>query len=127
MAVNDQRMKITVPEIVGMKRRSERIKALTAYDFLFASILDEAGMEIILVGDSGARVFAGHETTLPITLEEMIYHRRAVRRGVKRAAGGRYAISILSGFFRRSPAQCRPVREGRRRGGRQVGRRGACS
>lgn len=81
----DQRTKITVPEIVAMKRRGEKITALTAYDFLFASILDDAGIEIILVGDSGAMVFAGHNTTLPITLEEMIYHTRAVRRGVKRA------------------------------------------
>jgi 3-methyl-2-oxobutanoate hydroxymethyltransferase len=77
--------KITVPEIIAMKERGEKISALTAYDFLFASILDDAGIEIVLVGDSGAMVFAGHDTTLPITLDEMIYHTRAVRRGVKRA------------------------------------------
>ncbi len=77
--------KTTVPDIVRMKSQGEKIAALTAYDTLFASILDSAGIDIILVGDSGAMVFAGHETTLPITLDDMIYHTRAVRRGVQRA------------------------------------------
>jgi len=85
MSTSKQNQKITVPEIIAMKKRGEKITSLTAYDFLFASILDEAGIEIVLVGDSGAMVFAGHDTTLPITLDEMIYHTRAVRRGVKRA------------------------------------------
>jgi len=85
MSATNQQKKITVLEIVAMKKRGEKITSLTAYDFLFASILDEAGIEIVLVGDSGAMVFAGHDTTLPITLDEMIYHTRAVRRGVKRA------------------------------------------
>ena len=76
---------MTVPEIVQMKRRGEKIVALTAYDTLFASLLDQAGVEIILVGDSAAMVFAGHETTLPLTMEEALYHCRAVRRGVARA------------------------------------------
>lgn len=85
MSATNQQKKITVTEIIAMKKRGEKITSLTAYDFLFASILDEAGIEIVLVGDSGAMVFAGHDTTLPITLDEMIYHTRAVRRGVKRA------------------------------------------
>jgi 3-methyl-2-oxobutanoate hydroxymethyltransferase len=85
MSATKQQQKITVPEIIAMKKRGEKITSLTAYDFLFASILDEADIEIVLVGDSGAMVFAGHDTTLPITLDEMIYHTRAVRRGVKRA------------------------------------------
>jgi len=80
-----ERKKITVPAIIEMKKRGEKIAMLTAYDFLFGKILDEAGLDILLVGDSGAMVFAGQDTTLPITLEEMIYHTRAVRRGVKRA------------------------------------------
>jgi 3-methyl-2-oxobutanoate hydroxymethyltransferase len=82
MSTPKQNQKITVPEIIAMKKRGEKITSLTAYDFLFASILDEARIDIILVGDSGAMVFAGHDTTLPITLDEMIYHTRAVRRGV---------------------------------------------
>jgi len=77
--------KMTVPEIIAMKKRGEKIAALTAYDCLLASLLDDAGVDVVLVGDSGAMVFAGHETTLPITLDEMIYHTRAVRRGVRRA------------------------------------------
>jgi len=85
MSTPKPNQKITVPDIIAMKKRGEKITSLTAYDFLFASILDEAGIEIVLVGDSGAMVFAGHDTTLPITLDEMIYHTRAVRRGVKRA------------------------------------------
>lgn len=77
--------KVTVPSLKEMKQRGEKIVALTAYDFLLASILDEAGVDIILVGDSGAMVFAGYETTLPITMDEMIYHVKAVSRGTKRA------------------------------------------
>jgi len=85
MSATLERKKITVPAILEMKKRGEKIAMLTAYDFLFGQILDDAGLDILLVGDSGAMVFSGHDTTLPITLEEMIYHTRAVRRGVKRA------------------------------------------
>jgi 3-methyl-2-oxobutanoate hydroxymethyltransferase len=77
--------KITVPEIRRMKQRSEKITALTAYDYSFSRILDEAGVEILLVGDSLGSVIQGQESTLPVTLEEMIYHTRAVVRGRKRA------------------------------------------
>lgn len=77
--------KITVPQIQAMKVAGERISALTAYDFITARLLDQAGIELILVGDSCAMVFAGHETTIPITLDEMIYHTRVVRRGIKNA------------------------------------------
>jgi len=68
-----------------MKGRGEKIAALTAYDATMASLLDEAGLDLILVGDSAAMVVAGYETTLPMTLEAMLYHTAAVRRGVKRA------------------------------------------
>jgi 3-methyl-2-oxobutanoate hydroxymethyltransferase len=85
MSTTLERKKVTSPSIIEMKKHGEKIAMLTAYDFLFGKILDEAGLDIILVGDSGAMVFAGHDTTLPITMEEMIYHVRAVRRGVKRA------------------------------------------
>lgn len=77
--------KITVPILIKMKQKGEKIAALTAYDFLSAALLDESGMDLILVGDSLAMVFAGHETTIPITMDEMIYHTKIVRRGVKRA------------------------------------------
>ncbi|MFQ5825089.1 MAG: 3-methyl-2-oxobutanoate hydroxymethyltransferase [bacterium] len=77
--------KVTVPSLKEMKQRVEKIVALTAYDYLFASILDEVGVDIILVGDSGAMVFAGYETTLPITMDEMIYHVKAVSQGTQRA------------------------------------------
>lgn len=68
-----------------MKQRGEKISMLTAYDFSLARIVDEAGIDIILVGDSASNVIAGHETTLPITLDQMIYHAQSVVRGVKRA------------------------------------------
>jgi len=77
--------KITVPILKKMKARGEKIAALTAYDYLLASLLDAAGLDLILVGDSGAMVFAGYDSTIPITMDEMLYHTRCVRRGVKRA------------------------------------------
>ncbi|MGH7784346.1 MAG: 3-methyl-2-oxobutanoate hydroxymethyltransferase [Candidatus Binatia bacterium] len=77
--------KVTVPEIVKMKPQREKITCLTAYDYSFARILDEAGVDILLVGDSLGCVFQGHSNTLPVTLEEMLYHTRAVVRGRKRA------------------------------------------
>jgi 3-methyl-2-oxobutanoate hydroxymethyltransferase len=76
---------ISVDVVVSMKKKGEKIVVLTAYDFLTARILDESGVEIILVGDSAANVFAGEKTTLPITMEEMLYHTRVVARGVKNA------------------------------------------
>lgn len=77
--------KITVPHLQRLKKQDEKITVLTAYDVLFAAIEDQAGIECILVGDSVGMVFAGYENTLPVTLDDMIYHTRAVRRGVKRA------------------------------------------
>ncbi len=77
--------RVTVRDLLEMKQRGERIAALTAYDFLFARLLDECGIDIVLVGDSVGQVVAGHETTLPVTLDDMIYHARAVRRAVRRA------------------------------------------
>lgn len=77
--------RVTLRDLHEMKRRGERIVALTAYDFLFARIVDSAGVDIVLVGDSVGQVFAGHDSTLPVTLDDMIYHARAVRRAVRRA------------------------------------------
>ncbi|MFQ5684623.1 MAG: 3-methyl-2-oxobutanoate hydroxymethyltransferase [Candidatus Binatia bacterium] len=77
--------KVTVPEIRRMKQTGEKITALTAYDYTFARILDETGVDILLVGDSLGSVIQGRESTLPVTLEEMIYHTGAVVRGRNRA------------------------------------------
>lgn len=77
--------KMTAPEIRGMKERDEKIVCLTAYDYCFARILDEAGIDLLLVGDSLGSVVQGHESTLPVTVEDIIYHTRAVIRGRRRA------------------------------------------
>jgi 3-methyl-2-oxobutanoate hydroxymethyltransferase len=77
--------KITTPHIVKMKQRGEKITCLTAYDYSFARILDEAGVEMLLVGDSLACVVQGNHNTLAVTMDEMIYHTRLVARGRKRA------------------------------------------
>ncbi|MBN2104594.1 3-methyl-2-oxobutanoate hydroxymethyltransferase [bacterium] len=77
--------KITVPEIMGMKSAGEKIACLTAYDWCFAALLDQVGLDIVLVGDSASMVYAGYETTIPITMEQMLYHTQCVSRGVKRA------------------------------------------
>jgi len=77
--------KITTHVLQSMKARSEKIAMLTAYDYSMARILDEAGIDILLVGDSASNVMAGHETTLPITLNQMIYHASSVVRAVNRA------------------------------------------
>jgi 3-methyl-2-oxobutanoate hydroxymethyltransferase len=81
----DSHTKLTIPELVRMKTRGEKIACLTAYDWLLASLLDQAGLELVLVGDSAAMVFDGYETTLPMTMDQMIYHTKAVSRGVRRA------------------------------------------
>lgn len=77
--------KITTKTLYLSKKKSIKITALTAYDFITAKLLDEAGVDIILVGDSLSNVFQGNETTLPVTLDEMIYHTKAVTKGVDRA------------------------------------------
>lgn len=77
--------RITTHTLLEMKQRGEKISMLTAYDYSMARIVDEAGMDIILVGDSASNVMAGHETTLPITLDQMIYHASSVVRAVKRS------------------------------------------
>ncbi len=77
--------KITTPKIIKMKEKGEKISCLTAYDWIMATLLDDSGIDLILIGDTGAMVFAGHSTTLPITVEQMIYHTQSVTRGVTRA------------------------------------------
>ncbi len=77
--------KITTHILQNMKVNGERISMITAYDFSFARLFDQAGIDVILVGDSASNVMAGHETTLPITLDQMIYHASSVIRGVTRS------------------------------------------
>lgn len=77
--------RITVKSLVDMKRRGEKISMLTAYDYTMAKIVDSAGIDVILVGDSASNVMAGHETTLPITLDQMIYHASSVVRAIDRS------------------------------------------
>ena len=77
--------KITTHSLQTMKLNGERISMITAYDFSFARLFDQAGIDVILVGDSASNVMAGHETTLPITLDQMIYHASSVIRGVSRS------------------------------------------
>lgn len=85
MSVNKEVKRITTHILQEMKNRGEKIAMLTAYDFSMAAIVDNAGMDVILVGDSASNVMAGHETTLPITLDQMIYHASSVVRAAKRA------------------------------------------
>lgn len=85
MSVNREVKRITTHTIQKMKQSGEKISMITAYDFSFAKIFDAAGIDILLVGDSASNVMAGHETTLPITLDQMIYHASSVVRGCNRA------------------------------------------
>lgn len=81
----DNKKKVTTHRLIEMKQQGEKISMLTAYDYTMASLLDAAGLDAILVGDSASNVMAGNTTTLPITLDQMIYHAKSVVRGVKRA------------------------------------------
>ena len=86
MSIHKQEVKrITTHQLQEMKNRGEKIAMLTAYDYSMAKIIDAASVDVILVGDSASNVMAGHETTLPITLDQMIYHAASVVRAVKRA------------------------------------------
>ena len=85
MSIAGKAMKITTNTLQEMKRSGEKITMLTAYDYSMARILDGAGIDVILVGDSASNVMAGNDTTVPITLEQMIYHAQCVVNGVDRA------------------------------------------
>lgn len=85
MSVHKEVKKVTTHQLQEMKRRGEKISMLTAYDYTMAKIIDHAGIDVILVGDSASNVMAGYETTLPITLDHMIYHASSVVRAVDRA------------------------------------------
>ncbi len=85
MSIEGKTRPVTTHRLMEMKQRGEKIAMLTAYDYSTARIMDEAGMDVILVGDSAANVMAGFNSTLPITLDHMIYHAQSVVRAVKRA------------------------------------------
>src|SRR5574338_965145 len=84
MSISSKAKRVTTHTLQEMKEGKEKIAMLTAYDFSMARILDDAGIDVILVGDSASNVMAGHETTLPITLDQMIYHAQSVIRGIDR-------------------------------------------
>ncbi len=104
MSTEKQIKKVTTKTLFILKRKGIKISALTAYDFITAKLLDEAGIDIILVGDSLSNVFQGNETTLPVTMDQMIYHIKAVTKGVERSmvVGDlpfmSYQLSIDEGF-----------------------------
>jgi len=85
MSIHSKVKRVTTNTLQEMKGKGEKISMLTSYDYSIAKIVDEAGVDVILVGDSASNVMAGHETTLPITLDQMIYHAASVVRAVKRA------------------------------------------
>jgi 3-methyl-2-oxobutanoate hydroxymethyltransferase len=85
MSVHNEVKRVTTNVLRSMKKKGEKIACLTAYDFSMAKLVDAAGIELILVGDSASNVMAGHETTLPITLDQMIYHAQSVIRAVSRS------------------------------------------
>src|SRR3954454_4537367 len=85
MSVAKEIRKLTTNTLQKMKANGEKISMLTAYAYSFAQLFDNAGIDVILVGDSASNVMAGHETTLPITLDQMIYHSSSVIRAVKRS------------------------------------------
>lgn len=85
MSVNKEIKRVTTNTLLKMKAHGEKVSMITAYDFSFARLFDAAGVDVVLVGDSASNVMAGHETTVPITLEQMIYHAQCVVRGISRA------------------------------------------
>jgi 3-methyl-2-oxobutanoate hydroxymethyltransferase len=94
--------KVTTHVLQDMKRRGEKIAMLTAYDYSMARILDAAGIDVLLVGDSASNVMAGHETTLPITLDHMIYHAQSVVRAVDRAL---VVVDLPFGTYQSNPSK----------------------
>lgn len=94
--------RITTKSLVDMKANGEKIAMLTAYDFSMAKIVDGAGIDVILVGDSASNVMAGHETTLPITLDQMIYHATSVVRAIKRSL---VVVDLPFGSYQSDPKE----------------------
>jgi 3-methyl-2-oxobutanoate hydroxymethyltransferase len=99
---DDTRRPVTIHDLAAMRARGERFVMLTAYDANAAAILDRSGVPVILVGDSLGMVMLGHDTTLPVTLEDMIHHARAVTRGAQRAL---VVVDLPFGSYQQGPAQ----------------------
>jgi len=102
MSIPSEIRRVTTHNLQAMKHAGEKIAMLTAYDFSMARILDDAGIDILLVGDSASNVMAGHETTLPITLDQMIYHAQSVVRAVKRAL---VVVDLPFGSYQSNPGK----------------------
>lgn len=103
MSIHKQEIKkITTHQLQEMKARGEKIAMLTAYDYSMAKIIDGAGIDVILVGDSASNVMAGNETTLPITLDQMIYHATSVVKAVNRAL---IVVDIPFGYYQGSSGE----------------------
>ncbi len=100
MSIHKDVKKITTNTLLKMKASGEKISMLTAYDYSFAGIIDKAGIDIILVGDSASNVMAGHETTLPITLDQMIYHAQSVVRAINRCL---VVVDLPFGSYQSNP------------------------
>ena len=100
--ITDDRRKVTTHRLLEMKQRNEKIAMLTAYDYTMANIVDQAGMDVILVGDSASNVMAGNATTLPITLDQMIYHGQSVTRAVERAL---VVVDMPFGSYQGNPTE----------------------
>jgi len=101
-AATPEHKKVTVKTLSDLKKKGEKISMLTAYDFTMAKIVDHARVDVILVGDSASNVMAGHETTLPITLDQMIYHASAVVRAVERAL---VVVDLPFGYYQSDPKE----------------------
>ena len=97
-----QYKRVTLKSLIEMKTNNEKISMLTAYDFTMAKIVDSAGVDVILVGDSASNVMAGHETTLPITLDQMIYHASSVIKAVERAL---VVVDLPFGSYQSDPKE----------------------
>lgn len=97
-----QYKRVTVKSLVDMKSNNEKISMLTAYDYTMAKIVDQAGVDVILVGDSASNVMAGHETTLPITLDQMIYHASGVIRAIDRSL---VVVDLPFGSYQSDPKE----------------------
>ena len=101
-AANKEYKRVTVKSLIEMKANREKISMLTAYDYTMAKIVDGAGIDVILVGDSASNVMAGHETTLPITLDQMIYHASGVIRAIDRAL---VVVDLPFGSYQSDPKE----------------------
>ena len=99
---SDSRKKITTSKLLEMKKASEKISMLTAYDYSMATVIDRAGIDIILVGDSASNVMVGNNTTLPMTVDQMIYHGKSVMNGVEKAM---VVIDMPFGSYHASPSE----------------------